>query len=101
MKEQIKSRMEVLLQMELEERSISKSTTRQPTNLSTSTAGKTGSTSSTTSHLSSSVCSNTASISSRRDGSREEVKADMLFNADRGTYVQHVCLEFLSDISWA
>ena len=87
MKDQIKSRMEILLQMELEERSLSRSTARQQTSVTSSTTatttGKPGLTSSVAGRAS--VSSTTASVTGGRGRAREEVKADMLFNADRGT----------------
>ena len=85
MKDQIKSRMEVLLQMELEERALSRSTAR-PTTSSTATAAtttrRTGLTSSVASRAS--VSNTMASVSGGRGSMREEVKADMLFNIDKG-----------------
>ena len=92
MKDQIKSRMEILLRMELEERSLSQSTARQPTSLSSSTASKTGLTSSVTGR--GSVASTTASVSTRRGGTREEVRADMLINTDMSCSVY--TLQFLN-----
>ena len=86
MKDQIKSRMEFLLQMELEERSVGQSTARQPVSLSTSTAGKAGLAGHT------SLSSTTASAGSRRGSSREETRAEMLFNVDRGTYM-YMCVQ--------
>ena len=74
--------------MELEERAISRSNTRQTTSVASSTTAattsKTGLTSSVTGRAS--VSSSTASVSGGRGSSREEVKADMLFNVDKGKY---------------
>ena len=85
MKDQIKSRMEVLLQMELEERALSRSTARQTTS-STATAATTTSKTGLTSSVAgrASVSSTAASVSGGRGSTREEVKADMLFNVDKG-----------------
>ncbi len=63
MKEQIKRRMEVLLQSEVQARSISRSTT-------TRTAGQTSLTGS--------------SLREERERAREETKADLMFNMDTG-----------------
>ena len=88
MKDQVKSRMEVLLQMELEERALARSISRQTASVATSTTatttGKTSSTSSVAGRAS--VSSTTASVSGGKGSSREEVKADMLFNTDRGKH---------------
>ena len=74
MKEQIKSRMEVLLQLEIEDRalrrSVSASTTSNP-RLTSSVSGQT------------SLSSSTASERGR-SGQREEAKADLVFNMDTG-----------------
>ena len=79
--------------MELEERALSRSTTRQTTSVTSSTTaattGKAGLTSSVAGRAS--VSSTTASVSARRGSSREEVKADMLFNLDKGKYTCTTC----------
>ena len=68
MKEQIKNRMEVLLQSEIEARALAKSTNHVAT-----TADPAG-------HVTASVGGRTAGA-----GFREEAKADVLFNMDSGT----------------
>ena len=72
MKEQIKDRMEVLLQYEIEARSLAKSTSSTATTsrTATSTAGQASST--------------TGKTSSPESGGREAAKADVLFNIDTG-----------------
>ena len=74
--------------MELEERALSRSTARQTTS-STATAAMTTSKTGLTSSVAdqASVSSTAASVSGGRGSAREEVKADMLFNVDKGNKV--------------
>ncbi len=71
MKEQIKSRMEVLLHYEVEARSLDKSTSSR--SLSDTAASTTGQAS-----------TEAGKTGLGRSGVREEAKADVLFNADTG-----------------
>ena len=78
MKEQIKNRMEILLQYEIEARTLVKSTTAQPSSRSLvgSTTGQL-STATGEAGINSTVCQG-------RSGNREIAKADVLFNIDTG-----------------
>ena len=73
MMDQIKSRMEVLLQLEIEERTVNK-TRQAPSSTTSVTSSVTGKT-----RTASSVVSDEG-----RDKDQEETKADLLFNIDSG-----------------
>ena len=90
MREQVKGRMEVLLEQEIQSRQLSATTTNSAKPVSrTSQTGLSGS---TTSRTGGSVGSATRGVSEvGEEGGRESTKADLVFNVDSGTYCVCVC----------
>ena len=97
MREQVKGRMEVLLEQEIQSRQLSSTTTNSAKPVSrTSQTGLSGS---TTSRTGSSVGSATRGVSEvGEEGGRESTKADLVFNVDSGTYCVCVCVDVMVSI---
>ena len=87
MKEQVKSRMEVLLEQEIQSRQLSSSVTADRSPEPVSRTGQMSLTASTASRAAGSASTTTALSQTARGGVRVSAKADLVFSVETGTHV--------------
>ena len=87
MRDQVKARMEILLEQEIQSRQETSASVADRSPKPVSRTGQTSLTASTTSRAGSSTAESTG-------GTRQSAKADLVFNVDSGTYahVVHMCI---------
>ena len=90
MKNQVKSRMEVLLQQEIEARQLSSTTTGR-VDETRSSSGQTSLTSSGQTSKTGFNSTTTQDAASERSGSKVNAKADLIFNLDSGKNLHVTC----------
>ena len=85
MRDQVKARMEILLEQEIQSRQETSASVADRSPKPVSRTGQTSLTASTTSRAGSSTAESAG-------GTRQSAKADLVFNVDSGTYVHVVCM---------